>query len=131
MASGVVSCTLTFTFINPTFATGANPISFTVDLPWVDHLAPLRASMLPSGSQFSGIGWCKRKGVAEAPFAIENQGQVDCETHADLGLRAYLDCATAPIILLRGSFNLCDGFQSCLVDLSRQINGVTGEEDHL
>lgn len=131
MASGTVSCTLTFTFVAPTFVTGPNPVAFTLDLNWVDHIGPIRTSPIVSGNQFSGNGWCKRKAVSEGLFTTENIGNVLLEFNGGIGLRAHLDCVTNVVMLLKSSFPFCEGFHSCLVDLSLQINGATGEEDHL
>jgi hypothetical protein len=129
MSTGVLPCTLTFTYENPTNPPLFNPVSYDVDLPYVEYFGPLRPAEVPSGTELTGYGYCKRKGVSEVVYASENLGSVKCTLHATLGLRMYLDVATAPLFILKNAFLDITGFQTALVDCSRVVNGEDAEID--
>lgn len=129
MAAGLISVTLTFTFINPQVPPLLNPETHTLNVPWVDHLVPIRASMISVGDEFTGYGTSTRHGIGMNAFGFVDLGSVKIHFNDGLGLLAYVDCATAPIFLLQYVFPFVAGFASSLADLSRTVNGPSGEVD--
>lgn len=131
MATGTIPVTLTFTYINPTQLILENPAVRDCEVPFVDHFQPLRASEIAIGTSMRGYGWCKRKGIAEAGFGLENLATVDIEFHGSVGIRTYVDIATAPLFILHDLFHDVAAFCTGLTDLHHQVNGLGGETDFL